>query len=296
MIDDFNLDGAQDIYVTNDANANHLWINDGKGQFVNRADAWGCSVNMSGTAEAGMGVCAGDCDQDGDTDLFMTHLRAETNTYYENRGRFFRDVTLMTGLSAPSRDFTGFGVGFVDFDHDGALDAFVANGRVKYDMQTFSDVDVYAEPNQLYRGLGGGKFEELLPRGCVANPGHRTSRGAAFGDLDNDGDMDVVVTNAQGPVDLFVNQMGSRGHWIQLRVLNEAGSYALGARIQIETDQGAQHQVVRRGYSFCSSNDPRVHFGLGAASQVNKLTITWPDGERTEHGPYSSDAVYEVSR
>ena len=171
---DFNLDGKPDLYVANDGNPNQLWIQHAHGGFMDEALLSGSAVSMTGSAEAGMGVAAFDLENDGDMDLFMTHLRDETNTLYINNGDgFFDDMTAPLGLAAPSLGFTGFGTGFADFDHDGALDLYVANGRVGQGMAALVEKDAFAEPNQLFQRQANGVFQEVLPRGGTAR---RSSR------------------------------------------------------------------------------------------------------------------------
>ncbi len=293
-VGDFDGDGSQDIYVANDGNPNQLWMNDGLGYFTNKAIGWGCSVNLNGLAEAGMGVAVDDCDQDGDLDLFMTHLRAETNTYYENRGSHFKDMTALSGLAGASRDSTGFGLGFCDFDHDGQLDLYVANGRVTHDAEILVEDDPYAEPNQLFQGAPGTRFQEVFPRGGTAKLLIHSSRGAAFGDLDNDGDIDIAVNNSHGPAYLLINQVAEPEAWVQFRVLDAEGLIALGARVEIEVDGKPLFRTVRRNYSYCSSNDPRVHFGLGQTRQLASVKVRWASGTEEVFGPFESGSQHEL--
>ncbi|MFK7845931.1 MAG: FG-GAP repeat domain-containing protein, partial [Rhodothermales bacterium] len=198
----FNDDYLIDFYVANDGNPNQLWQNNGDGTFTDRALITGVSANRQGTAEAGMGVIAFDLENDGDTDLLLTHLRDETNTLYRNDNGNFQDVTIAAGLSSPSLPYTGFGLGVADFNHDGLLDIYVANGKVgrgKIGQDNTPDTSgPFAEPNQLFKGTEAGKFVEVEPAGGVITSSISTSRGTALADIDNDGDLDIAVINNHG--------------------------------------------------------------------------------------------------
>ena len=291
---DFNRDGLLDIYVANDAMPNQLWINQGNGKFVDDAMIRGCAVNTFGMPRAGMGVVAVDLQERGWLDLFVTHLVGEGNGWFVNRDGYFTDTLTPKGPAAPSRPFTGFGVGFADFDNDGNLDLYVANGRVKYGARDLDPVDPYAEPNTLLRGLGGGAFEEVMPQGGVALPLIATSRGAAFGDLDNDGGIDIVVINKDGPAHLLRNSVSKKGNWISFRVLNRKGSEAINATVRIEAAGRKQSRQVLPNQGYCSSNDPRVHFGLAAARTVESALVRWLNGEAESFGPFEAGRIYEL--
>lgn len=293
---DFNGDGQIDIYVANDATANQLWINDGKGSFTDEALVAGCALNQEGVAEAGMGVASVDPDADGDPDLFVSHLRNETNTFYRNQGRWFDDESATVGLGGPSASFTGFGLGFADFDHDGLIDVYIVNGRVERLQPQLNPDDPFAEPNQLFAGQAGGKFREISPRDGTGEPLVENSRGAAFGDLDNDGDVDVVITNRDGPARVLRNIAGNRGNWIQFDVKDVRGSVATGARVLIQVGESRQWRQVQSDYSYCSSSDARIHFGLGKAKKVDKVTVYWQDGNVREFGPREAGNTHELKQ
>jgi len=288
---DFNQDGRVDIYVANDGTPNHLWINQGNGTFAERALLTGCAVNREGIAEAGMGVAAFDLENDGDLDLFKTHLRDETNIVYRNENGLFDDITALTGLGAPSLPYTGFGTGFADFDHDGELDVYVVNGRVGRAQKSLAE-DPFAEPNLLFKGLGNRRFEEIFPRGGTSTSFIETSRAAAFGDYDNDGDTDILIANNGGRVRLLKNQASHKGRWIMFRALNRHGLDAAGAMIGITASTGKQWRLVQVAYSYLSSNDPRVHFGLGQADRVNDIVVIWPGGRKEFFGSFPAGAVH----
>ncbi len=291
---DFNADGLMDFYVANDQMPNQLSINAGDGRFIEDALMSGCALNQSGAAEAGMGVMAADVDNDGDLDLFMSHLREESNTLYLNDKGLFDDATAMMGLGAPSMPYTGFGLGFADFNHDGDLDLFIANGRVRLAEPAYRQDRPYAEPNQLFRGLGHGHFAEVLPRGGTSRPLVEASRGAGFGDLDNDGDIDIVIVNRGAEAHLLRNLVGSEGNWVMFRVLNRHGGDALGAAVRIRVANSVQWRHVQVAYSYCSSNDARVHFGLGRYGNVEEVLVRWPGDRKEQFGPFSAGQVYEL--
>jgi hypothetical protein len=294
---DFDGDGWPDIYVANDMNANQLWLNDGHGHFTDEAMIRGCALAGGGFPESGMGVQAADIEQDGDVDLLITHLRNQKNTLYLNDGHgHFDDSSAMAGLALPSLPFTGFGMGFEDFDHDGQLDLFVADGRVNLEQPEPDPRDPYAEASQLMTSKTPGHFEEVLPRGGTQPTLLATGRGAAFGDLDNDGDIDIVVINRDGPAFLLRNQVGARDAWVMFDVRDERGRTAIGARVTVESGGGRQYRMVDPGYSYLSSNDVRVHFGLGAARRVDGVKVRWLDGSEQDFGGFASGKLYVLRR
>jgi hypothetical protein len=290
---DFNRDGRPDIFVANDGMPNQLWINNGDGTFYDEALILGCAVNRRGVAEAGMGVQAVDLDGRGDLGIFVSHLHDEANVFFTWTGGAFTDTTAEMGLAVPSIPFTGFGLGFADFDHDGLQDVYVVNGRVMRWGPALA-ADPYAEPNQLFRGVSTRRFEELKPRGGTAQELVANSRAAAFGDLDNDGDVDIVIVNNGDRAHVLRNMAGARGQWIMFRVLNRRGADALGATVRIESGGKVQTRGVQVAYSYCASHDPRVHFGLGAAGQVDTVSVRWPNGQQESFGSFTAGALYDL--
>ena len=297
---DLDQDGKPDLYVANDGSPNQWWRNLGNLRFEELAVTSGCAVNMNGISEAGMGIHATDVDEDGDLDLFMTHIRNETNTWYRNDGGFFTDATLLTGLAATSRDATGFGIGYQDFDHDGILDLYVANGKVLRVRDSQDGSDPYAEPDHLFVGLGGPRFREVKPQGGLqAADGSAisfTGRGVAFGDLDDDGDRDLVVINSNGPALVLINEVEKKGDSVTLTLVDVDGIFAEGADLKIHIGDRLLHRRATRYYSYCASNDPRVHIGMGPAGQVDKVVIRWPDGSSSEHGPFLAGSQERIQQ
>ncbi len=280
---DFNNDGWLDLYVANDGLPNQLWINQKDGTFLDDAFLAGAAVNMDGATEASMGVDAADFDSDGDEDLFMTHLLGETNTLYVNDGQgWFEDRSLATGLAAPSKAYTSFGTAWFDYDNDGWLDLFIANGEVKTIPALARAGDVYPlhQPNQLFANLGDGRFREITSQAPKAFAPSEVSRGAAFGDVDNDGDVDILVVNNSGRARLLINHVGNQNHWLGLRLLNRSKRDALGARVAVYRPSGAPlWRRVRADGSYASANDPRVLVGLGAAEAIRSVHVRWPGGQ-----------------
>ena len=280
---DFNGDGWLDIYVANDGDDNQLWINRQDGRFENTALMSGVAINAYGKAEASMGVTAGDFDGDGDEDLFMTHLNQETNTLYVNDGSGnFLDVTDARKLGRISLPYTGFGSEWFDYDNDGDLDLFVANGAVKVEESLRGQPFPYRERNQLIRNDGADGFSDVTEAAGPALALVEVSRGAAFGDVDNDGAVDIVVSNNNGPTRLLRNVAGTGHHWLTVQLrgthANRAGQ---GARVAVlRADRSPQWRRVHTDGSYLSANDPRVHFGLDKESGVQAVGVVWPDGAR----------------
>jgi hypothetical protein len=294
IADDVDGDGRPDIFVANDGTPNHLWMNQGNLRFRESALVSGVAIDQDGAPKAGMGVHAADVDDDGDNDLIVMNLDTESDSFFRNDGRLFRDDTVSVGLRVISRRFTRFGVAFLDFDNDGRLDLYEANGRVGLQSETFAS-DPYAEPNLLFRGLPTGRFDEVLPRGGTSNLLVATSRAAAFGDLDNDGGIDIVVANRDAAPYLLHNVAPNRGHWLQFRVVDR-GRDAVGASITLEIEGRRIRRDVRTGYSYLASNDPRVHVGLGQATKVDAVSVRWLDGTRELFGPFDADRIVELRR
>ncbi|HEX9735808.1 MAG TPA: FG-GAP-like repeat-containing protein [Thermoanaerobaculia bacterium] len=286
---DFDLDGRLDLYVANDLRRNFLWRNlgseGGVPRFENVALESGSAVSLLGHAQASMGVVAGDVDNDGDDDLFMTHLNADTNTLYVNDGRgLFHDRSAASGLGAPSLAATGFGTALVDVDNDGWLDVAVANGAVRViEAQALAgDPFPLKQPNQLFKNRGDGTFVEASAEAGESFARLEVSRGVAVGDVDNDGRSDLLLTNNNGPARLLLGRADDGNAWLGLRLLTrEDGRDALGARVAAVRGDGSRtpwRRVATDG-SYLSAGDPRVLFGLGANPEVAAVRVIWPGGE-----------------
>ncbi|MCB1056368.1 MAG: CRTAC1 family protein, partial [Acidobacteria bacterium] len=282
---DFDGDDRTDLYVANDLQRNFLWVRKDAAhdalQFENVALERGCAVSMLGRAQASMGVVAGDIDNDGDSDLFMTHLSADTNTLYMNDGAgFFEDRSSASGLATPSLQATGFGTAFLDFDNDGWLDVFVANGAVKVIEAQARAGDPFPlkQPNQLFANRHG-TFVDVSAEAGPELERLEVSRGVAVGDVDNDGRSDILLANNEGPARLLLNQAAPGTAWIGLRVLTASGRDALGARVEVVLGDGTRRwRRVATDGSYLSANDPRVLVGLGDQEDVREVHVTWPGG------------------
>ena len=293
IADDFDADGHVDFYVANDGTDNLLWINDGAGRFTDTALRAGAAVNGAGTAEAGMGVTAADFDADGDSDLFLTHDTGETNTLYVNDGHgVFEDRTDIAGVAAGSLASTGFGTGWLDVDNDGDLDLFAANGTVRL---VPGQVSVIAGPplrqrNQLWLNAGS-RYRRT--DGGPAFALESASRGAAFGDLDNDGDIDMVVTSNHGQARLHRNDTPGAS-WLGV-VVDTGTSPPIGTQVRID-QPGIGTRRVRTDGSYASAHDPRVVFGLGTAGGSRRVTVRWPDGVERQFGPLRVNRYHVLRR
>jgi hypothetical protein len=299
VVADFDGDAWPDLYVANDGTPNQLWMNRRDGTFREEAFLAGAAVNMDGAAEASMGVDAADFDGDGDEDLFMTHDVKETNTLYINDGSgWFEDRSLATGVGNPSFAYTAFGTAWMDYDNDGWLDLFIANGAVRRVAgRPAGGPYPLDERNQLFRNLGGGNLVEVTDGAGPAFDLSEVGRGAAFGDIDNDGDADVLVANNSGPVRLYRNDVGSRKHWLGLRLLDPSGRDALGARVAVTLADGRTlWRRARADGSYASANDPRVLVGLGDAQGVQRVAVHWPDGSVQTFGGLAMDRYHTLSQ
>jgi hypothetical protein len=282
---DVNGDGWLDLYVANDGQANQLWLNQKGKSFIDDALFSGAALNQDGHAEASMGIGAVDFDADGDEDIFLTHLMGETNTLYVNNGKgLFEDRTIATGLSANSFPFTAFGTNWIDYNNDGWPDLFICNGAVLVIESQVQAGDPYPlhQPNLVFRSEGGKKFTDVTKEAGKDISLSEVSRGAAFGDMDNDGDTDVLVFNNNGPVRYFKNNIGQDKKWLGIRLVDPKKKRDMhGAWVTLKRKgKPSLYRRVRTGGSYSSTNDPRLLFGLGDDDQVTAIDIQWPDGSK----------------
>ena len=272
---DFDADGNPDLYIANDDTPNYLFYNRGDGTFAEIAILTGCAYSAEGIAQAGMGVDAGDYNGDGFLDLFVTNFSYETNTLYRNNGDgTFTDVSYKAQLGEESYLSLGFGTGFFDADNDGHLDLFVANGHIFPTVEQTTDVLSYKQSNQLFWNRGDATFAEV----GFDNP-PAVSRGTLFGDYDNDGDTDLLVTQLNGTVTLLRNENKARNNWLRLKLMGTRSNRdGIGTRITLTIGAESRTREVRTGSSYLSSNDARVLFGVGQRTTVDQLKIRWQSG------------------
>lgn len=295
--EDFSGDGLPDVFVANDQMVNQLWLNRGNLRFGESAAEWGVAVDDHGVAKAGMGVGVGDVDNDADVDLLVVNLGGETDSFFRNEGGYFVDATARVGLGSISRRHTRFGVALADFDNDGWLDVYEANGKVNANIDPA--VDTFAEPNILYGGRGDTgapyRLNEISPQGGVATPLVHTSRAVVFGDVDNDGGLDLLVVNRDAAPYLLMNRVAERGNWVRFRVLDSHERDAIGAHVSALVGDVRVRRTVQPASSYLAANDPRVHIGLGRHT-ARAVIVRWPDGEEEMFGDFSAGSSVELRR
>jgi len=284
---DFNSDGWMDLFVANDQRPNQLWINQKNGTFKNTAMLAGCALDRNGAPQSSMGVEAGDLWGRGREDLVVTNLSGEYTDFYSNDGSgLFDDTSFESGVALSTRPYTGFGTGMFDYDNDGRLDLLIVNGAVKTIEEQVRQGNRYplGQPNLLLHNLGNGKFADVSRQGGAAFSTLEVGRGAAFGDIDNDGDVDVVIANNSGPARLLINNVGHKKPWIGFRMVgSNFHRDMLGSRVALFRRNGPTlWRRVHSDGSYCSSGDPRVLFGLGDDPAVTKVRAYWVGGRVEE--------------
>ena len=296
---DYNADGWLDLYIANDATPNQLWINRRDGTFVDEGMISGSAVNATGNPEGSMGIGSADFDTDGDEDLFVTNIVGETFVLYQNDGRGnFEDIRARAGLAPPTAASTGFGTDWFDYDNDGWLDLFVTNGSVNIIETQRGQPTPFRMKNQLFHNRGDGSFEEMTGTAGPAFARQEIGRGAAFGDIDNDGDVDVVVSNNGGPPRLLLNQASSSNTSLQVRLQQPgANRLAFGAWVGVErAGKKTLWRRVKSDGSYLSANDSKLHFGLGQTPKVDAVVVQWPDGERERFSQIKSPGLVTLQR
>ena len=278
---DFDGDGWTDLYVANDSNPSALYRNNQDGTFADIGVRSGCAYSQDGKPQAGMGVAVGDYDRNGTFDIFKTNFAGDTSTLYANTGDgFCDDRTFASGIGLNTR-WLGWGVGFIDLDRDGWRDLFLVNGHVYPEVEHLRSEAGYKQRKVVYRNLRNGRFEDITERIGPPATTPKAGRGAAFGDLDNDGDLDIVINNVHDTPDLFRLDSRNRHHWLTVKLVGRTSNRsAIGARVTLVAEGGAQMDEVRGGGSYYSQNDLRVHFGLADASLVQRLEVRWPNGRQ----------------
>jgi len=275
---DYDNDGDLDIYIANDSTPNSLYRNDG-GQFSDVALITASAYSEDGREQGGMGLASSDYDGDGDLDLFVTNFSHDNNTLYKNNGRgFFTDASFTTSLGKESITSLGWGTGFFDYDNDGDDDLFVANGHVYPAVDSHDIGTRYFQRNQLFNN-DGDVFAEIGQQGGPGLQVEKSSRGHAVGDIDNDGDLDMVIVNIDNTPTLLRNDGGNDKNWLLVRLVgNGANRQAIGSRVVAEVAGRKQLREVHSGTGYISQDDTRLHFGLGRGEQVDHLAVRWPDG------------------
>ncbi len=276
---DFDGDGDADVYVANDMTPNFLYENMGGGRFQENALLAGAALSADGVTQAGMGVDAGDFDRDGDQDLFVTNYQLENNDLYRNDGAYFSEVGFRAGVGEISLNYLGFGAGFFDYDNDGWLDLFVANGHVHDNIEAYDKLVRYPQKAQVFHNDGKGRYVE---RTQALGPGLAVSyvgRGSSFGDFDQDGDLDIALVSSGRRAALLQNQGGNARHWLQVELEGTRGNRdGIGAKVYLEAGSLRSFQEVRAGSGYLSSSQLAPFFGLGDHTRVDRLEIHWPSG------------------
>lgn len=291
---DYDDDGWPDLYVANDSGPNYLYRNKHDGTFEDVSMLSGGAVSGDGLQQGSMGVDWGDYLHDGRTGMFVTNFTEQADTLYRNLGKGeFTDVSMPAKLAQPTYLNVGWGTGFVDCSNSGWLDIFVANGHVYPQMDQIAGAARYAEPMQLFRNKGDGTFEDISS--VFREIPNASRRGAAFGDLNNDGNVDVVVLNMDGPPQLFLNEGGNHNHRVLFKLVGTTSNkMAIGAKVTVTAGNMVQTAEVRAGGSYLSSNDPRLHFGLASETKMSQATIRWPSGKVEVLKDTPADFIYTI--
>lgn len=291
---DYDNDRDLDLYVANDQMANFLFQNQGDGSFIEVGLMSGAGYSDDGLAQGSMGVDLGDYDHDGLLDIFLTHFADDYNTLYRNLGNGnFRDVSHLSEIAFPSWAFLGWGTGFVDVDNDGWEDLFISNGHLFPQVENYQMGHSFYQRSQLFKNLGNGRFQEFMAG--LDKVRLWSSRGAAFADFDNDGDIDIAVNNLDGNPWLLMNEGGNQQAWLSLLLEGvRSNRSGIGTRVTAATSTGNQIREVRGGSSYQSTHDFRVHFGLGNTKIVKTIEVRWPDGSIQKFNQIAANVRYRL--
>ncbi|MEC8839977.1 MAG: CRTAC1 family protein [Candidatus Poribacteria bacterium] len=277
---DFNNDRYPDLYIANDDTPNYLFLNNGDGTFIEIGIFTGCAYSNDGIAQAGMGVDTRDYNEDGLLDIFVTNFSYETNALYQNNGDgTFTDVSYRSRLGEESYLSLGFGTNFLDYNNDGYLDLFIANGHISPHIEQTIDVVTYAQPNQLFLNNKNGTFTDISLESGPHFLEKAVSRGSILGDYDNDGDMDIVVTQLNGPIAFLRNENGNAKNWLRIRTVGTVSNRdGIGTRLTCKVGDNVAIREVRLGSSYLCSQDPRVLLGVSDHESIERIEVHWPSG------------------
>lgn len=296
-VDDFNRDGLPDIYVANDTTGNYLWMNQGDGYFTNAGLMAGAALSVEGQGQAGMGVAVGDCDGDGNPDIFVSNYSQEQNALYLGLGAGeFAESSASCGFSLESYLALGWSAFFADLDNDCDDDLFVANGHVHPGAAELNSSLSYLQPCHLYLNDGNGGFKlgsQFVGKAALEPRAHR---GAAHGDIDGDGDIDIILSVQDGPPVLLMNEVDAAGHSLLVELSGtESNREGIGARLSARIGKKTVTRTVGRGGGYLSASDCRVHFGLGAADRIDSLEIRWPSGRKDTLSALAAGHLYRIT-
>ena len=293
---DYDNDGWPDLYVADDAGPNYLFRNNGNGTFEEVGLMLGADLSGDGQELGSMGVDMGDYDHDGRLDIFVTEFVDQSDTLYHNKGKDgFEDVSWNTHVAQPSHPYVGWGTGFFDMDNDGWLDIFVANGHVYPQVDTIPDAAHFHQPMLLFRNNRNGTFDEVASAAGLNSGPLQSRRGAAFGDINNDGCVDIVTLNWGQPPSLLLNHCQNGNHRVLFKLLGtRSNRLAIGARVTVRTGSITQFSEVKGGSSYLSQNDLRQHFGFGSNNIMDEVTVRWPSGQSEVFRNVPADFIYTV--